>query len=167
MLFLKEANLDDYKKEYQAIKQFPADENGFINEYHDVSEAEFVENVLPELMNHSKGIGLPDGYVPCTFYFLWDDEEIVGLFKVRHWLNDVLKEGAGHIGYGILEAYRNKGYATKGLALAIEKLKQYMKEEEVYLSCLKQNPSSLRVQEKNGAYVTHSDEENYYTRIKI
>lgn len=34
MLFLKEANLDDYEKEYEAMKQFPADENGFINEYY-------------------------------------------------------------------------------------------------------------------------------------
>lgn len=34
MLFLREANLDDYEKEYEAMKQFPADENGFINEYY-------------------------------------------------------------------------------------------------------------------------------------
>ena len=93
MLFLKEANLNDYEKEYEAMKQFPADENGFtdengfINEYYGVSKKEFVEKILPTLINQSKGIDLPDGYVPCTYYFLWDEEEIVGLFKVRHWLN--------------------------------------------------------------------------------
>lgn len=167
ILFLKEANLDDYEKEYEAMKQFPADENGFINEYYGVSKQEFVDNVLPTLINYSKGIDLPDGYVPCTYYFLWDDEEIVGLFKVRHWLNEALKRGSGHIGYGILKQYRKKGYATKGLALAIEKLKGYMKEDEVYMSCSKHNPASLKVQQNNGASIVYSDEEEYYTRIKI
>ena len=127
----------------------------------------FIEKVLPTVINQSKGMDLPDGYVPCTYYFLWDEEEIVGLFKVRHWLNEALKKGAGHIGYGILKQYRGKGYGTKGLALSIEKLKQTMKEEEVYLSCSKKNPASLKVQQNNGASVIYSDENEYYTRIKI
>ncbi|HCO28059.1 MAG TPA: hypothetical protein DIT54_01135 [Lachnospiraceae bacterium] len=93
--------------------------------------------------NYLKNILLIPIIVPCTYYFLWDEEEIVGLFKVRHWLNEALKKGAGHIGYGILKQYRGKGYGTKGLALSIEKLKQTMKKEEVYLSCSKKLPASL------------------------
>lgn len=84
MLYLKEANLEDWQKEYEAIKQMPKNENGFENEYYDKTEEEFKDQVIPELINHSKGIGLPDGYVPDTYYFLWDNDKIVGLFKIRH-----------------------------------------------------------------------------------
>ena len=35
------------------------------------------------------------------------------------------------------------------------------------MSVLKDNPASLRVQQKNGAYIHHSDEKQYYTRIKL
>lgn len=69
MLYLKEANLEDWKKEYEAIKQMPQNENGFENKYYDKTEKEFKEQVIPELIEHSKGIGLPKGYVPDILLF--------------------------------------------------------------------------------------------------
>lgn len=62
-----------------------------------------------------------------------------------------------HNGYCINKNYRGKGYATKGLALAIEKAKQVIKEGEIYFS----------VHIDNAAYIHHSDEKEHYTRIKI
>jgi hypothetical protein len=41
-----------------------------------------------------------------------------------------------------------------------------IKEDEIYMSVHKDNPASLRVQIKNGAYVHHEDEKEFYTRIK-
>lgn len=79
---------------------------------------------------------------------------------MRHYLNDALRSGGGHIGYGIRDKYRGRGYATKGLALTIEKARDLVAEDELYLSVHKDNPASLRVQEKNGAYIHHSDEKN-------
>lgn len=167
MLYLKAANLEDWEKEYDAIKDQPKDENGFENAYYGVSKEQFKNEVIPELINQSKGINLPEGYVPGTYYFLWDDEEIVGLFKLRHCLNEFLASGPGHIGYGILPKYRGKGYATKGLALAIEECRKIIPEDEIYLSVHKDNPSSLKVQEKNGAYIVGETEEEFLTRIKL
>lgn len=167
MLYLKEANLEDWQKEYEAIKQMPKNENGFENEYYDKTEEEFKDQVIPELINHSKGIGLPDGYVPDTYYFLWDNDKIVGLFKIRHYLNEALAKGPGHIGYGILPEFRGKGYATKGLKLAIDKCKEIIPEDEIYFSVHKDNPVSLKVQQNNGAYIVGETEEKYLTRIKI
>ena len=167
MLYLKEANLDDWQKEYETIKQMPKNENGFENEYYDKTEEEFKEKVIPELINHSKGIGLPDGYVPDTYYFLWSNDKIVGLFKIRHYLNEALAKGPGHIGYGILPEFRGKGYATKGLKLAIDKCKEIIPEDEIYFSVHKDNPGSLKVQQNNGAYIVGETEEKYLTRIKI
>ena len=34
------------------------------------------------------------------------------------------------------------------------------------MSVSKKNPASLRVQMKNGAYIHHEDEEEFYTRIR-
>lgn len=40
MLYLKEANLEDWKEEYEAIKKILKNENGFENKYYDKTEEE-------------------------------------------------------------------------------------------------------------------------------
>ena len=166
MLYLKEANLEDAEEEYNFIKQLPEDENGFVNTDFGCTYEEFVKNVIPKYINNSKGIDLPPGYVPDTKFFLWNDEKIIGLFKLRHYLNEYLKNSFGHIGFGIKKEYRGKGYATEGLRLAIEKAWTIIPEDEIYMSVDKDNPASIKVQLKNGAYIHHEDEKQYYTRIK-
>lgn len=167
MLYLKKTNWEDAEKEYEYITALPEDESGFTNNYFGISKEEFMNKVLPELIDYSEGIGLPEGYVPETDFFLWDDDQIVGLFRIRHFLNDFLRDGAGHIGYGIKKEYRGRGFATEGLRLAIEKAKEIISEDEIYMSVHKDNPASLRAQEKNGAYIHHEDEAEYYTRIRL
>ncbi|MBR3841087.1 MAG: GNAT family N-acetyltransferase [Erysipelotrichales bacterium] len=166
MLYLKEANYEDIEKEYEYIRDLPKDENGFTNPDFQISRKDFEEKALLSYINQSKGIDLPEGYVPCTTYFLWDNDEIVGLFRIRHHLNEFLRTGAGHIGYGIGKKYRGKGYATEGLRLTIEKAWTIIPEDEIYMSVHKDNPASLKVQQKNGAYIHHEDDKEFYTRIK-
>ena len=83
MLYLKKINLEDVEEEYKAIKSIPAQENGFENKYHNVTKEELVNEVIPKLLKKSEGLDLPDGYVPDTYFFLWDDNKIVGLFKAK------------------------------------------------------------------------------------
>ena len=165
MLYLKKANLEDAGKEYAFIHETPADENGFTNPYAHVREQEFLEKTLPMILGHEQGIGLPEGYVPETSFFLWNGEEIVGWFRLRHYLNDFLRQYHGHVGYCIGRAHRGKGYGAKGLALLLEQAWDIIPEEAVYLSVHKDNPASLKVQQQNGAVICREDEENYYTRI--
>ncbi len=167
MIVLKKVNLEDVDKEFLFITELPVNENGFTNSYHGISKEEFYTETIYQIINHSEGKDLPDGYVPETYFFLWDEDNIVGLFRIRHFLNDFLRNGAGHIGYGIHPDYRGKGYATKGLALAIEEAKRIIPEDEIHMSVNINNIASFRVQEKNGAYLHHSDELEHYTRIKI
>jgi len=166
MLYLKELNLEDIEKEYEFIKNTPKNENGFTNPYFGVTFEEFKNIKLPQIINYSKGIDLPEGFVPETQYFLWDDEKIVGWFRLRHYLNDFLRDGAGHIGYGIGKEYRGKGYASEGLKLTIKKAWEIIKEDEIYMSVHKDNPASLKVQQKNSAFIHHEDDKEFYTRIK-
>lgn len=167
MIDLKKANLEDWEKEFAFYVQLPSYENGFTNVDYDVPKDQFLRNVLPKLIDYDKGIGLPAGYVPETSYFLWDEQEIVGLFRLRHTLNDFLKRDAGHVGYSIAKTQRGKGYASAGLAMLINIARSVVPEEELYLSVWKSNPASLRVQMKNGAYIHHDDSYKYYTRIKL
>lgn len=169
MLYLKKVNLDDIEEEYKVIQRMPADENGFQNEFYGISKEEFKNTVIPKLIKNSEGIDLPNGYVPQTYYFLWDDNVIVGLFKLRHCLNEFLKNGPGHLGYGILPEYRGKGYATAGLKLAIEEASKIIPEEEIYFSVHKDNKASLKVQQNCGAYIVGEtkDGKEHLTRIKI
>lgn len=167
MLYLKATNMEDWEKEFEFITNQPADENGFLNDYYQVDKDSFLNKVLPELFDYANGVNLPKNFVPETYFFLWDDDTIVGLFHLRHMLNDALRNGSGHIGYGIKKEYRGKGYASEGLRLAIEEARKIIPEHEVYLGVNKDNPASLRVQLKNGAYIHHEDELKYYTRIPL
>ncbi len=142
-------------------------ENGFQNNFYTHTWEQFVAADIPGMMNSAAGIGLRPEHVPQTYCFLMDGDWTVGLFKVRRCLNDFLREGAGHIGYGVRKSERGKGYATAGLALAVEALRPVIDTDEVYMSVNRNNPASLRVMMKNGAYIHHENEDHYFTRIKL
>ena len=166
MLYLKEANLDDIEKEHLFVRDMPKDENGLTNPWHGISREEFEHTALKSLIDSANGENLPEGHVPETFLFLWNDDEIVGQFRIRHYLCESLVEGAGHIGYFIGKAFRGKGYATEGLRLTLLEAAKIVPEEEIYLRVNKSNPASLRVMLKNGGYIHHENEDKYYVRIK-
>ena len=164
---LIEAWTGDPAKAYELFQQFPADDHGFINDAAGMNRNEF-DGYLLELKNTAEGINLPEGYVPATKYILVnDDGAYVGIFNLRHRLNDFLRKGPGHIGYGIAPAYRGKGYATAGLKLTLEKAHNEFGISEAYLSANKTNPASLKVQQHCGACIDHEDDTHYYTRIVI
>ena len=167
MLEIRELNWQDADAIYQVFKDLPEDENGFMNPYHGIDKETFMHETMAKLINIANGINLKPDHVPQTYYFLWEENHIVGVYKLRHYLNEHLRNGSGHIGYGILPAYRNQGYAKKGLALLLEIAKDVIREDEIYMASHKDNPASLHVQLANGAYIHHDDEEEVYTRIPI
>ena len=167
MVYLKEINFEDRKEEYLFIKRLPEDENGFLNPFYYESEDSFYKVIIPRLINYSNRINLAPLKVPETYFFLWDDNKIVGLFKVRHYLDENLVISGGHVSYGILKEYRNMGYATTGLKLVIEKCKNIISEDEIYMSLHKNNFYSLKVMLNCGAYVYDETKDEYLTKIKL
>lgn len=166
MLYLKEANREDAEQEYLFVRDIPLDENGFTNSWHGVARESFEETALKAMLDYSKGVNLPIGYVPETFLFLWEDDRIVGQFRIRHFLNEALEIGAGHIGYFIGKEFRGRGYGTEGLRLTLDAARRIVPEGEIHLRVQKSNPASLRVMLKNGGYIHHEDETSYYVRIQ-
>ena len=166
MLELRKMNIEDAKQQWEYVTALPADENGLTNPYEGVSFEEYMDRVLPELIMHENPVNMPDWFVPETYYYLWDGEVLVGEFRIRHYLTEALKTGAGHIGYSIKKEYRGKGYGTKGMALVLDLARNIVPEEEIYLRVLKSNTPSFTVIIKNGAYVAGEDETHYLLRVR-
>lgn len=162
---LRETNFADIEQEWAFVRDMPEDENGLTNSWHGVSREDFENKVLPQMISYAKGEGLPEGYVPETIYFLWKDGQIIGQYRIRHFLCESLRTGAGHIGYFIAKPYRGKGYGTEGLRLTLEKARVIIPEDEIYLRVNWDNPASLKVMLKNGGRVVSEDEGHFFVRI--
>ena len=166
MLHLRKMNLADAQAQWRYVAALPADENGVTNPYEGMSFGAYQATVLPELMMHEHPVGMPDWFVPETYYYLWDGDTLVGEYRIRHRLTEALRTGAGHIGYSIARAYRGRGYGTKGLAMALEIARGIVPEEEIYLRVLKTNEPSIRAIRRCGAYQAGEDETHFFLRVK-
>lgn len=165
MLYIKKANYKDIDKEYQFLKDLPQNENGVINDYYGLSKEEFTNNSIKKIIYNSYGIALEKGYPTTTMYFLWKDNNIVGIFKLRHYLTPGFLNGGGHISYIVKEEYRGQGLATEGLKLILKEAKNIVIEDEIYLHAFGYNKASIKVILKNGGYIHHTNKNGVFLRI--
>ena len=165
---LKTVSLDMGKLEYDMLQGILNVENGFSNPAYNLSYEEY-KSWLQEMVNHSKGINLPEGWVPYTTYILYINEIPVGYGRVRHSSSEYLEKvvGAGNLGYGISKEYRGKGY---GNILFKELLKKCAEHgyEEIKLFPLKSNDATVKIMLKNGGTIIGSfKEEKHIISIPI
>ena len=163
---LRKINMQDAHAQWEYTTALPADENGLTNPYTGISYEDYIEKALPAQISYEHPVDMPDWFVPETYYYLWDEDCLVGEFRIRHHLTETLKNGAGHIGYSIRKDKRGKGYGTAGLKLTIQIAKDIVPEEEIYLRVNKDNIPSQKVMLNNGAYIAREDEEHYFLRVK-
>lgn len=166
MLELRKMNYDDVVEQWKYVTALPTDENGLTNSYEGVTFEEYRDAILPELMMHEEPVNMPEWFVPETYYYLWDEDVLIGEFRIRHYLTESLKVGAGHIGYSIKKEFRGQGYGTKGLKLTLDLARKIVLEEELYLRVLKDNIPSFKAISSNGAYIADEDETHYFMRVK-
>ncbi len=131
-----------------------AGEDYYFNKYKRALED--FKGYIGYLENYSKGIALPKDEVATSTYWLIDNNEVVGVTRVRH--EEV--EYAGHIGYDISPIYRNKGYGSKILKLALKEAEK-IGIKDVIVTCNVENEASRKIIEKNKGKVlgTVFDEE--------
>ena len=163
---LRKINMQDAYAQWEYTTALPADENGLTNPYTGISYEDYIEKALPAQISYEHPVDMPDWFVPETYYYLWDEDCLVGEFRIRHPLTEALKNGAGHRGYSIRKDKRGKGYGTAGLKLTIQIAKDIVTEEEIYLRVNKDNIPSQKVMLNNGAYIAGEDEEHYFLRVK-
>jgi len=121
-------------------------------EFHGVSDLNIisVDEWLQQCEDHSRGINLPDGFVPSSqFVAIRDDGKIVGSINIRHELNEHLLNSGGHIGYMVAPDERKKGYAKEILRLGLIKCKK-LDIYKVLVTCKKSNLYSAKVVIANG-----------------
>ncbi|KKC47121.1 MULTISPECIES: GNAT family N-acetyltransferase [unclassified Paenibacillus] len=118
------------------------------------------------LEKNSAGIGLPEGWVPdSTFWLVDETERVLGAVNIRHSLTPFLLSSGGHIGYGIRPSARRKGYATKLLELALEKTAE-LGIAKVLVVCDRSNEASARTILNNGGIeaAPHTEENGNVVR---
>ena len=86
----------------------------------------------------------PEGRVPNTTLWLFDDDKFIGLYNIRHRLNEVLLKSGGHIAYQIIPSARQKGYVKAGLKLVLKWCHENLGLEQALLSCNAKNVGSDR-----------------------
>lgn len=161
-----------YEKSYlEAFAEFQA-EGKIVGPDSDFeSDKETFSEYLDRLEGYTQGIGLPEGYVPMTVWWLVDTttNEWLGRAIIRHRLTEHLRKIGGHIGYEVRPSARKKGFGTMILKLALEKARS-LGIDQVLVTCDASNIGSRRIIEKNGGELdseTFFDEKTQQEKLRF
>lgn len=152
---LRKLSLEDDDEILEMINEIGPGENGFMNEEYDMDSVQF-KGYLKERDDMSMGINLKPEYVPMSMYWLIVNKRPVGIGKIRHYLNDRLRESGGHIGYSIRPSERGKGYGKMILAELLSEAKN-LGINEVFVTCDVDNIRSRHVIEGNNGVLQDID----------
>ncbi|GIP29400.1 GNAT family acetyltransferase [Paenibacillus sp. J23TS9] len=145
---VKALSESDDQSIFEMIEEIGLGENGYTTNFPNHDYEQFKAS-LPRMIEISKGINLPDGYVPQTIYWMYINDRPVAYGKLRHKLNNKLLEYGGHVGYIVRPSERGKGYGK----LFLSELKKSAKNigiDELLITCDETNLRSRRVIESNG-----------------
>ena len=112
---------------------------------------------LAKLNDCAAGVGVPDGFVAhSTFWLVRDQTEVVGVANIRHSLTPALRREGGSIGYGIRPSSRRQGLGVSILQHSLARAAG-LGLARVLITCGKKNVASARVILRNGG-VLESEE---------
>ena len=93
-----------------------------------------------------------DYFESSDFYFIFDNEELIGMGEIRHNLKSLGLKTIGHIACGIRPSKRKQGYALKATECMIEKLKEDCIDEVVLCHYSENNISPKIISKLNFEY---------------
>ncbi len=106
---------------------------------------------LRRLDQLARGINLRPDRVRQSEFWLVNPaaQTVLGAIRLRHGLTPRLEQIDGQIGYNVRPSARNRGYATRMLAMLLERIKADGW-KRVIITCNADNIASARVIEHNG-----------------
>jgi len=109
------------------------------------------EEWLNKIENDQYKESCEEGRVPSSLYLSYrkEDNKLIGILQIRHFLNALLLNHGGHIGDSVRPSERGKGYAVEQIALALKECKK-LNIKEVLMTCNKQNIPSAKSIIRNG-----------------
>lgn len=148
-MVLQEATLTPTNGLEEFLHTLGKGENGFGGtEFADekLSLGQYLAHLVKEV-NPTK---IPLNRVPqTTFWILNESGTVVGMLRMRHYLNDKLLHRGGHIGFYVQPLERGKGYGKNALRLALIELAR-LGEKRALLTVDADNYPSIRIIECNG-----------------
>ena len=153
MIELRQSNKNLGIAEYEMLQGIENGENGFMNTVYGMNFDDY-KKWLIEQDDHHLGINLPEGWIPDTTYFLYNNNTPIGIGRVRHGTNEYLQKviGAGEIGYAISKAYRGKGYGNILFQELLKKCKEFGY-DKITLFPHKDNFATIKIMIKNGGKI--------------
>ena len=141
----------DGEAERKFLLLFPEKETGFERPGKglDLETQEGFAALINERIDQENGIGLKEGYVPHSTFWILLDGQLAGIGNVRHHLNDSLRRRGGHIGMAIAPGLRGKNVGTEGLRLLVE-YARLTGLGKILVTNNEDNWASRRISEKNG-----------------
>ena len=145
---------------YEMYQDIPSGENGQTNKAYGLTKKEFKQYVLTQIKRKYNQVTFDD--TPTITYIMYVNGYPVGFICLRTKIDDNWLKWSGHFYYQIRTTERRKGYGTKMLALALEKLKE-LGFTEVYGQSSKGNIGSSKViQNNNGIFINEINGSKYY-----
>lgn len=149
---VREEAYQEYLKEWQAAEEE-------IIPHASMPKGKNYEEQVENWRKEEQGIGIPEGWVSGSLFFLVNTEEkVLGAVHIRHELTEPLLKRGGHIGYGVRPGERKKGYATEILKLSLNEARN-LGINEVLITCDDDNPGSYKTIESNGGVRDSEDAE--------
>ena len=159
MLYLQKAAVTDGWNVYEMLQRIP--DTPFLDASYQMAWEDF-PNWVAHRVEMADGVGLPEGWVPSTTFWLMDDGIPVALSCLRCRLTDALRKGGGHIGYAVDGTKRGRGYGKALLGLMIQEARRMGITEELLVTVHPDNTASRKVAEANGGELRRETPDRVY-----
>ena len=148
-MHLKRASDDPPPRLEQMLRELGGGESGFGGTSFGLGKKD-LPGFLRECIDGEDPAKVNPGFVPMTVFWVTDDaDQLVGIVRLRHHLNEQLLQRGGHVGYYIRPAARGMGYAKAALRLALDRLRE-MGVARALITVDPDNAASIRVILANG-----------------
>ncbi|VAW42425.1 hypothetical protein MNBD_GAMMA01-1729 [hydrothermal vent metagenome] len=112
-------------------------------------EYENFVDLLKKLDDYANGLNISNNMVPSSTFWLIQNNEIIGVTNIRHYLNKEIEFCGGHVGLGIRPSSRGKGVGKFLMAESIKNL-NLIGVKVVHIHCYKDNLASSAMIVANG-----------------